>query len=83
MSEQIAVRIPGQLVRDLDAVVQRGGYGSRAEAVRSAIATLVETDRRLHIGDAIVAGYRRVPQTDDEVGQATRTAIASIEEEPW
>lgn len=83
MSEQIAVRIPNELVRDLDAVVQRGEYGSRAEAVRSAIATLVETDRRLHIGDAIVEGYRRLPQTDDEVAQATRTAIASIEEESW
>lgn len=83
MSEQLAVRIPSELVRELDAAVQRGEYGSRAEAVRSAIAMLVETDRRNRVGDAIVEGYRQTPQTDEEVVQATRAAIASIEEEPW
>lgn len=83
MSEQIAVRIPDELAEELDAVVRRGAYGSRAEAVRSAIATLVEKDRRTRVGEAIAEGYRRQPQTDDEVAQATRAAIASIEEEPW
>lgn len=83
MSEQIAVRIPNELVRELDSMVRRGEYGSRAEAVRLAIATLVETDRRRRVGDAIADGYRRLPQTDDEVAQAEQAAIASIEEEPW
>lgn len=83
MSEQIAVRIPDELVRELDSMVRRGEYGSRAEAVRLAIATLVETDRRRRVGDAIADGYRRLPQTDDEVAQAEQAAIASIEEEPW
>ena len=41
-----------------------------------------EAHRRDRIGDAIVEGYRRKPQTDDEVDRATRAAIASIEEEP-
>lgn len=83
MSEQIAVRIPDQLAHDLDEVVAHGGYGSRAEAVRLAIATLVDTERRRRVGTAIVEGYRRQPQTDEEVDLAVRAALASIDEEPW
>lgn len=83
MSEQIAVRIPDELARDLDEAVERGDYGSRAEAVRLAIKTFVEADRRRRVGEAIVEGYRRLPQTDDELAHAVRAAVASIEEEPW
>jgi Arc/MetJ-type ribon-helix-helix transcriptional regulator len=83
MSEQIAVRIPDRLARELDELVSSGGYGSRAEAVRLAIASLVDTERRRSVGDAIVEGYRRHPQTDEDVEVATRLALASINEEPW
>jgi hypothetical protein len=38
---------------------------------------------RRRIGGQIVAGYRRVPQTDDEVAAATEAARSSIEAEPW
>lgn len=60
-----------------------GVAGTAAGPRRFAIASLVETDRRSRVGEAIVEGYRRQPQTDDEVARATRAAIASIEEEPW
>lgn len=83
MSEQIAVRIPDALVHDLDQVVAHGDFASRAEAVRTAIVALVDAERRRHIGVAIAEGYRRRPQTDDEVERATAAAIASIHEEPW
>ncbi len=83
MSEQIAVRIPDALVQDLDEVVARGDFASRAEAVRTAIEALVDTERRRRIGVSIAEGYRRLPQTDDEVERATAAAIASIYEEPW
>lgn len=83
MSEQIAVRIPDALVQDLDEVVARGDFANRAEAVRTAIEALVDTERRRRIGVSIAEGYRRLPQTDDEVERATAAAIASIHEEPW
>lgn len=83
MSEQIAVRIPDALVQDLDEVVARGDFANKAEAVRTAIEALVDTERRRRIGVSIAEGYRRLPQTDDEVERATAAAIASIHEEPW
>ena len=83
MSEQIAVRIPDRLANDLGAMVESGRFATKAEAVRHAIETLVDEERRRHVGEQIVEGYLRIPQTDEEVAAATVAAIRSIEEEPW
>jgi len=83
MSEQIAIRIPSELAKQLDEMVARGRFETKAEAVRSAIRSMVEADRRREIGQRIIDGYRRVPQTDDEVSAATEAALRSIHEEPW
>jgi Arc/MetJ-type ribon-helix-helix transcriptional regulator len=65
MSIQIAVRIPSDLADGLDGLVASGRFDSRAEAIRTAIETLVDTERRRRIGEAIVEGYRRIPDGDD------------------
>ena len=83
MSEQIAVRLPEELAERLDELVASGRFESKAEAVRSAIQTMVEAERRRDIGQRIAEGYRRVPQTDDEVAAAAEAAVRSIHEEPW
>ncbi|MGH8933783.1 MAG: hypothetical protein ACRDZO_24895 [Egibacteraceae bacterium] len=43
----------------------------------------LEGERRHAIGEAIAEGYRRVPQTDEELEAVTVVAIRSIHEEPW
>jgi Arc/MetJ-type ribon-helix-helix transcriptional regulator len=83
MSEQIAIRLPTELARRLDELVATGRFGSKAEAVRSAIQAMIETERRREIGQRIAEGYRRFPQTDEEVASATEGALRSIHEEPW
>lgn len=83
MSEQIAVRLSDDLVRGLDACVQDGAFPTRAEAVRVAIGEMLERRRRGAIGEAIVEGYRRRPQTDEEYSAAEAAAVLSINEEPW
>jgi len=83
MSEQIAVRIPDDLAEDLERLVESGGFGSKAEAIRQAIRRLVEEVRRRQIGEQIAEGYRRIPQTDEELEAVRAAAIRSIEEEPW
>lgn len=83
MSQQIAVRLPGELAASLDELVTGGRFSSRAEAVRSAIEDLIDSERRRRIGQEIAAGYRRVPQTDEELAVAAASAVQSIEEEPW
>lgn len=83
MSEQIAVRIPSVLAESLEDLVTSGRFETRAEAVRVALETLVEAERRRRVGELIADGYRRLPQDDDEVEAARLAAIRSIEEEPW
>lgn len=83
MSFQIAVRLPNALTASLDALVATGRFTTRAEAVRHAVETLVETERRSREGQLIADGYRRIPQTDEEVATATAAAIRSVHEEPW
>lgn len=83
MSEQIAVRMSDELAARLGELVEGGRFVSKAEAVRTAVEELVDRERRRMIGEQIAEGYRRVPQTDDDLEEATRAAIRSIEEEPW
>lgn len=83
MSTQLAVRLPEELAARLEELVSAGRFETKADAVRSAIQTLVETERRRGIGDRIAEGYRRVPQTDEEVSAAAEAAARSIHEEPW
>ena len=82
-TEQIAVRLPEELLADLDDLVARGVYESRAAAVRAGIEAVRELDRRRLTDRAIVAGYRRVPQTPEERQSAIASLRDAIEEEPW
>jgi Arc/MetJ-type ribon-helix-helix transcriptional regulator len=83
MSEQIAVRIPDALADALEDLVAAGRFETKAEAVRAALESLVERERRLRVGELIAEGYRRIPQDQTDVEAATAAAIRSIEEEPW
>lgn len=83
MSEQIAVRLPEETLRELDESVQTGAFPTRADAVRTAVTQLLDRLRRERTSAAIVAGYQRLPQTDEEVAVAEAAAVRSINEEPW
>lgn len=83
MSIQIAVRIPNGLVTELDELVDAGRFETRADAVRAALETLLDLERRAEIGRRIVEGYRRLPQEDEDVASAERAATRAIDEEPW
>jgi Arc/MetJ-type ribon-helix-helix transcriptional regulator len=82
-SEQIAVRLPEELLALLDDLVDRGVYESRAAAVRAGIEAVLELDRRRLTDQAIVAGYRRVPPTEAERRAAIASLRGAILEEPW
>ena len=58
-TEQIAVRLPAELMAVLDDLVTRGVYESRAAAVRAGIEVVVELDRRRLTDLAVIEGYRR------------------------
>jgi Arc/MetJ-type ribon-helix-helix transcriptional regulator len=80
---QLVTRIDDTLVRAVDALVEAGVVQSRSEAVRRGLEAMVENHRRAREGQAIVDGYLRIPQTDEEIGWADEAARRMIAEEPW
>jgi len=80
---QLAARFEDEEVARVDALVQSGRFGSRADALRHAVQVYLETERRRLIGDAIAEGYRQIPQNDEEIAGAEVSARAMIAEEPW
>ena len=82
-TQQIAVRLPVELLAELDSLVESGLFENRAAAVRAGIETLTDADRRRRIDDAIVAGYRRVPPSAEDEAAALASLREAIAEEPW
>lgn len=80
---QVVSRLPDELLRAIDALVERGVVASRSDAVRAGLESLVDWHRRAEIGAAIVEGYRRMPQTEEELAGADAAARRMIAEEPW
>ena len=68
---QLITRVDDQLMAQLDAIVASGEAESRSDAVRRALE------------EAIAEGYRRVPETDEELRRADENARALVAEEPW
>lgn len=80
---QIAVKLPDALVAQIDALVATGAYPSRSSVVRLALETTVAAERHRLEDLAFEVGYRASPDTEEELAQATRLAVAAIHEEPW
>jgi aryl-alcohol dehydrogenase-like predicted oxidoreductase len=68
-------------VRAIDELVA-SGRASRAAVIIEAIDKLVRDLEEEAIDRAIVEGYRRIPQTDEELEWAEWSARESIGEEP-
>lgn len=79
----ITVRMSEECVEQLDGLVASGAYATRAGVVRAAVDRLLRALESEAIDKAIVEGYTRIPQTEDEIRWARRAAIESIREEPW
>jgi Arc/MetJ-type ribon-helix-helix transcriptional regulator len=82
-TEQIAVRVPEELLNELDALVASGAFESRAEAVRAGIQAITVLERRRQTDRAIVDAYRRTPPTAAEQDAALASLRDAIAEEPW
>jgi Arc/MetJ-type ribon-helix-helix transcriptional regulator len=80
---QLVTRLDDKLVAAVDELVDSGVVGNRSEAMRMGLERLVEEHRRRRIGEEIVEGYTRHPETDEELTQAEQATRALIEEEPW
>ena len=82
-TEQVAVRVPNELLSELDELVARGAFQSRAAAVRAGIELLTRVEHRREVDKAILQGYRRAPPTTAEEEAALASLREAIAEEPW
>lgn len=82
-TEQIAVRLPQELLEELDQLVARGVYESRAAAVRAGVEAVAESERRRGVDRAVIEGYRRTPASEAEREAAIASLRDAIAEEPW
>lgn len=83
MTIQIAVKLPDELVGELDRLVAGGAFDSRSHAIRSGIETMVAGRRREAIDRQYEHAIAALPETDEEVAEAAKLAIDAIEDEPW
>jgi Arc/MetJ-type ribon-helix-helix transcriptional regulator len=83
MTKQIAVKLPDELVDELDRLVQGGTFDSRSHAIRTGIEAMVARQHRQEIDQRFRDGAARLPETMEEIDEATALAISSIQEEPW
>ena len=80
---QLVTRVDDELVAQLDEMVESGEVKSRSDAVRSALEAMLDQRRRRLIGEAIVEGYRRIPETEEELRSAEGNLRDMIAEESW
>lgn len=80
---QIAVRLDEEQLEALDALIADGEFESRADAVRSAVASVIAAAESRRIDDAIRAGYEKHPPTAGEMDAAQAALREAIAEEPW
>lgn len=83
IAAQFVTRVSEGIAESVDGLVRAGVYASRSEAVRAGLETVVERERRRTLGQAIVDGYRRVPQDDDDLSWSDARPAGMIAEEPW
>lgn len=82
-TQQVAVRLPVDLLATVDRLVAAGAYPSRAAAVRAGLEAIAEVERRREVDDALIQGYRRMPPTPSEEAAALGSLRDAIADEPW
>lgn len=83
MAVQLVVRVSDEVIGAVDELVKARVYASRSEAVRAGLDAVIDQRRRARLGQAIVAGYRRIPQQHDDLAGSDAASAAMIAEEPW
>jgi len=80
--KQVLVQLNEELLGRLDERASREGR-SRSMLIREAIEAHLHDETEAEMDARIVAGYERVPQTDEEEQWALAGARSAIREEPW
>ena len=80
--KQTLVQLSEELLELLDREATRRKV-SRSALIREAIEQHLDAERRAEIGRQIVEGYRRIPETEEEIAWAEASGREMLEEESW
>lgn len=80
---QLVTRVPDEIAKAVDDLVEARVFGSRSDAVRAGLDSVIERERRAAVGRAIAEGYERIPQAEDDLAWSDAATAAMIAEEPW
>lgn len=83
MTTQIAVKLPDELVAQLDKLVTAGVYANRSQAVRFGLESVVAGHVRRELDRSYREAFGKLPETPEDLAAAERLAVESIHDEPW
>jgi Arc/MetJ-type ribon-helix-helix transcriptional regulator len=83
MTTPVPTRFTDDELALIDQLVADGIGDSRSAVIRRGVVHLADSVHRARVGSAIVASYRKHPQTPDDDELAMASAIALTEAEPW
>lgn len=83
MSSQVAVRLDDRMLEQLDWLVARCDYETRADAIRAALAELVRRERDREIDERIVAAYTATPPAPGEAIRADPAVWDSLDDDDF
>lgn len=83
MTVQIAVKLPDDLLNELDNLVRAGAFASRSQAVRAGVEAVISGQHRRLLAEKFREGFAKLPDTPQEIADSTRLAVDAIHEEPW
>ena len=83
MSTQLALRLPDELLADLDWLVVRCHYSNRTEAMRTVIEAAIKSERSRAIDEQYLAAYTEHPQTEEELADLPWQRSPDVEDEDW
>ena len=76
----LAVRLPEETINGLDRLVAEGWYVTRSAGIKDALDKLLEAVERQRIDQALIEGYKRFPETKDELEWAEHSAREMFDE---
>ncbi len=85
MSTQLAIRLPDELLAELDWLVVRCEYANRTEAMRRAIEAMIRLKRSREIDEQYIAAYTKWPQTEEELAGLDHQTFVDLDDddEDW
>ncbi len=79
---KIAISLPEKTLKQIERVRRRSGE-SRSAFMRRAVQGLIREDQEQDAISRYVKGYRRKPETSEEVFSAESTVPTAFEDAPW